>query len=179
MNFIPSEKLPGVIIIEPEIFEDSRGFFMEVYHHEKYRHAGIKEHFVQDNRAGSKKNTIRGLHYQIENAQGKLVLVLAGKIYDVAVDIRRNSPTFGKWLGMILSDENKTSLYIPPGFAHGYCVLSDKAEVLYKCTDLYAPQYERCIRWDDPALAIEWPVKEPILSGKDKNAPYLKDADLS
>lgn len=178
MRFIPSERLPSVIIIEPEIFKDDRGFFMEMYHHEKYKQAGIKDHFVQDNRASSRINTLRGLHYQIKNPQGKLVWVLSGKIFDVAVDIRQDSPAFGRWVGINLSDENKTSLYIPPGFAHGYCVLSDCAEVLYKCTDLYTPQYERCIRWDDPTLAIDWPVKGPFLSEKDKNAPCLNDAEL-
>lgn len=178
MRFSPSEKIPEIIIIEPDIFEDDRGFFMEMYHLEKFRQAGVREHFLQDNRARSKKNTLRGLHYQIKKPQGKLVWALSGMIFDVAVDIRKNSQTFGRWVGMILSDENKMSLYLPPDFAHGYCVLSDEAEILYKCTDLYAPQYERCIRWDDPALAIDWPVKEPLLSAKDKNAPYLKDAEL-
>lgn len=178
MRFTPSDKLPDVIIIEPELFEDCRGFFMEIYHYEKYKKAGIKDFFLQDNRVWSKRNTLRGLHYQIEKPQGKLIWAQSGKVFDVAVDIRRNSPTFGEWFGMILSEDNKTSLYIPPNFAHGYCVLSDDAEMLYKCTDLYSPQHERCIRWDDPEIAIDWPINNPVLSEKDTKAPVFKEAEL-
>ena len=175
MKFIPSPTLPEVIIIEPEIFGDNRGFFTEMYHKEKFQEAGIKENFVQDNRSRSKKGTLRGLHYQIKNPQGKLIWALSGEIFDVTVDIRNYSPTFGKWFGFTLSGENKKALYVPPDFAHGFCVLSEEAEVFYKCTDFYSPEHERCIRWDDPDLAIDWPIKEPVLSGKDENGHFLKD----
>ncbi|MFC1866753.1 dTDP-4-dehydrorhamnose 3,5-epimerase [Thermodesulfobacteriota bacterium] len=178
MRFEQSAEIPQIIIIRPEVFEDDRGYFLEMYHKEKFEEAGIKERFVQDNRARSKNGTLRGLHYQIKKPQGKLIWALSGEIFDVAVDIRKDSPTFGKWTGIVLSGENKIGLYIPPDFAHGYCVLSDDAEVLYKCTALYAPQYERCIRWDDPEIAIDWPVKDPVLSEKDKNAPFLREAEL-
>ena len=177
MNFIPSNTLPEVLIIEPAVFSDDRGFFHEMYHAEKYGKAGITSAFVQDNRSRSRKGTLRGLHYQIRNPQGKLIWALSGEIFDVAVDIRRNSSTYGKWTGHILSGENKKALYIPPNFAHGFCVLSDEAEVLYKCTDFYSPEHERCIRWDDPDLAIDWPVKNPVLSEKDKHGPLLRDAE--
>lgn len=178
MNFMPSSTLPEVLIIEPAVFSDDRGFFHEMYHAEKYRKAGIAPTFVQDNRSRSRKGTLRGLHYQIRHPQGKLIWALSGEIFDVAVDIRRNSSTYGKWTGHILSAGNKTALYVPPDFAHGFCVLSDEAEVLYKCTDFYSPEHERCIRWDDPDLAIDWPVKNPVLSEKDKNAPCLKDSEI-
>ena len=178
MRFTPSRAIPDIIIIEPEVFEDDRGFFTEMYHREKFEAAGIKTHFVQDNRAGSVHGTLRGLHYQVLKPQGKLVWALSGEIYDVSVDIRQGSPFFGKWLGMVLSGENRRGLYIPPDFAHGYRVLSQKAEILYKCTTLYAPGYERAIRWDDPDLAIDWPIKTPILSEKDAASPYFKDAEL-
>jgi len=174
MRFIPSPTLPDIIIIEPDIFEDSRGFFIEMYHKEKFQEAGINENFVQDNRSRSKKGTLRGLHYQVKNPQGKLIWALSGEIFDIAVDIRRKSPTFGKWFGSTLSGENKKALYIPPDFAHGFCVMSEEAEVFYKCTDFYSPENERCIRWDDPELGIEWPIKYPTLSDKDKKAPSLK-----
>ena len=174
MRFIPSPTLPEIIIIEPDIFEDSRGFFIEMYHKEKFQEAGINENFVQDNRSRSKKGTLRGLHYQVKNPQGKLIWALSGEIFDIAVDIRRKSPTFGKWFGSTLSGENKKALYIPPDFAHGFCVMSEEAEVFYKCTDFYSPENERCIRWDDPELGIEWPIKYPTLSDKDKKAPSLK-----
>ncbi len=178
MRFTPSRVIPDIIIIEPEVFEDDRGFFTEMYHREKFEAAGIKDRFVQDNRAGSERGTIRGLHYQVVKPQGKLVWALSGEIYDVAVDIRKNSPFFGKWLGMTLSGENKRGLYIPPDCAHGYCVLSEYAEIFYKCTDFYSPKNERCIRWDDPDLAIDWPIKDPILSKKDGNAPFMAIAGL-
>lgn len=178
MYFKPSPALPEVVIIEPEIFEDGRGFFTEMYHMEKFKEAGIKGHFIQDNRSRSSKGILRGLHYQINHPQGKLVWALRGEVFDVAVDIRRNSPTFGKWFGYVLSCENKIGLYIPPDFAHGFCVLSDLAEVFYKCTDFYSPEHERCIRWDDPDLAIDWPIKNPLLSEKDGNAPFLNNSEL-
>lgn len=178
MRFIPSPTLPEIIIIEPDIFEDSRGFFTEMYHKEKFKEAGIKENFVQDNRSRSKKGTLRGLHYQVKNPQGKLVWALSGEIFDVAVDIRKNSPTFGKWFGFTLSGENKKALYVPPDFAHGFCIMSKEAEVFYKCTDFYSPENERCIRWDDPDLAVEWPKKDLILSKKDAEGVFLKDAEL-
>lgn len=178
MRFIPSPTLPEIMIIEPEIYKDDRGFFSELYHKEKFERAGINALFVQDNRSRSCKGTIRGLHYQIGRPQGKLIWVLSGRLFDVAVDIRRGSPNFGKWLGTTLSDEDKTGIYIPPNFAHGFCVLSEEAEVFYKCTDLYAPEFERCIRWDDPDLGIDWPVRTPVLSEKDLAAPLLRHAEL-
>lgn len=166
------------MVIESEIFEDERGFFAEMYHQAKFEEGGIKARFVQDNRSRSRRGTIRGLHYQIRRPQGKLVWAFSGEIYDVVVDIRKSSATFKKWFGIILSDKNKTGIYIPPNFAHGYAALSQEADLYYKCTDLYAPQYERCIRWNDPDLGIEWPVGNPVLSDKDANAPFLKDAEL-
>jgi dTDP-4-dehydrorhamnose 3,5-epimerase len=176
--FRPSPNLPDVIIIEPDIFEDGRGFFLEMYHQEKFEESGIKETFIQDNRSRSRLGTLRGLHYQLRKPQGKLVWVLYGDVFDVAVDIRRNSPSFGKWFGTTLSGENKIGLYIPPDFAHGFCVMSQQADVFYKCTEFYSPENERCIRWNDPDLAIDWPITDPVLSEKDVNCPLLKDADL-
>ena len=178
MLFNQFPEIPEIIIIQPEVFEDDRGYFLEMYHREKFEKAGIKGRFVQDNRAMSKHATLRGLHYQIRKPQGKLVWALSGEIFDVAVDIRKKSSTFGKWVGKTLSAENKIALYIPPDFAHGYCVMSPEAEVLYKCTNLYSPEYDRCIRWNDPDLAINWPIKNPFLSEKDSNSPFLKDAEL-
>jgi dTDP-4-dehydrorhamnose 3,5-epimerase len=178
MNFSPSPILPEVIIIEPDVFPDERGYFMETYHQEKFSAGGIEVGFVQDNQSMSARATLRGLHYQIKRPQGKLVRVLYGEIFDVSVDIRRSSPNFGKWFGITLSADNKKAIYIPPNFAHGFCVLTHKAEFFYKCTDFYHPDYERAIRWDDPDLSIEWPIKEPILSEKDASCPLLKDAEL-
>ena len=178
MHFKPSPMFPGIVVIEPEIFQDERGFFTEMHHEQKFSKAGIKERFVQDNRARSSYATLRGLHYQIRRAQAKLVWVLIGEIYDVAVDIRRSSPTFGRWCGFVLSDKNKKALYIPPDFAHGYAVLSEEAEVYYKCSDFYAPEFERSILWNDSDLSIGWPIKDPVLSKKDANAPLFKDAEL-
>ncbi|MBW2067094.1 MAG: dTDP-4-dehydrorhamnose 3,5-epimerase [Deltaproteobacteria bacterium] len=178
MNFTPVPELPDVLIIEPVIFEDQRGFFTEMYHREKFFQAGIRESFVQDNLSRSRKGTIRGLHYQVIRPQAKIVWVLSGEVFDVAVDLRRSSPTFGKWTGTVLSDKNRKGLYIPPKFAHGFCVLSDEAYFYYKCSDFYSPSHERCIRWNDPDLAIEWPIQDPMLSEKDANAPLLKDAQL-
>lgn len=178
MKFSPSSILPDVILIEPDFFKDSRGFFLEMYHKERFKEAGIKGNFVQDNRSRSIEGILRGLHYQLGKPQGKLVWVLSGEVFDVAVDIRRGSPTFGKWFGTMLSGENNVGLYIPPDFAHGFCVLSKQADVYYKCTDFYSPQHERCIRWNDPDLAIDWPIKDPLLSERDTNGPFLKEADL-
>jgi dTDP-4-dehydrorhamnose 3,5-epimerase len=178
MHFKASGVIPEIIIIEPEVFGDDRGFFTEMYHQKKFQAAGIKDVFVQDNRARSSKGTLRGLHYQIKRPQGKLVWALSGEIFDVAVDIRPGSATFGKWIGITLSDENKTGVYIPPDFAHGYCVVSEEAEVFYKCNELYMPEFERGIRWNDPALNIDWPINKPILSEKDGKAPQMANADL-
>jgi len=165
--------LPGVLLIEPRVFNDHRGHFLESYHRERYRLQGVPEVFVQDNISHSKRHVLRGLHYQLGCPQGKLVMAIAGEIFDVAVDIRRGSPTFGQWAGAILSSENYRQIYIPEGFAHGFCVLSETATVFYKCTTYYAPAEERTIRWDDPALNIHWPITAPILSGKDGSAPIL------
>ena len=178
MRFEPSPLIPEVILLQPEVFEDGRGFFMEMYHQGKFTQGGIPQTFVQDNRSRSRQGTIRGLHYQVEHPQGKLVWALAGEVFDVALDIRRGSPTFGKWVGTLLSGENRKGLYVPPHFAHGFCVLSNEAEIFYKCTDFYTPEYERCIRWDDPDVAVDWPIQNPILSPRDASAPLLKDADL-
>ena len=178
MDFRSSSVFPEVIIIEPEIFEDARGFFSEIYHQKKYDDAGIPVNFVQDNLSRSCKGTIRGLHYQLGRPQGKLIWGLSGKVFDVGVDIRKSSSTFGQWFGTVLSGENRRGLYIPPNFAHGFCVLSEEADVFYKCTDLYSPEHERCIRWDDPDLAIDWPIKNPVLSKRDLSCPFLKDAEL-
>jgi len=178
MIFTPSPILPEVIIIEPNIFSDERGYFMETYHQEKFTGGGIDIRFVQDNQSLSARGTLRGLHYQIKKPQGKLVRVLLGEVFDVSVDIRRSSPNFGKWFGTILSANNKKAMYIPPNFAHGFCVLTERAEFFYKCTDFYEPDYEKAIRWDDPDLAIDWPIKNPILSEKDANCPLLKYAEL-
>lgn len=179
MHLTPSPTLPEIIIIEPRLFQDDRGFFMEMYHQKKFQKAGIKDRFVQDNRSLSCRGTIRGLHYQLGKPQGKLVWVLSGEVFDVAMDIRKGSPTFGKWFGIILSGESKRGLYIPPDFAHGFCVLSEEAEFFYKCSDFYSPIDERCIRWNDPDLAIDWPLLDnPIISEKDANAPLFKDAEL-
>jgi len=178
MRFIPSPTLPEVIIIEPDVFGDNRGFFMEMYHQQKFEQGGIKKTFVQDNRSLSKKGTLRGLHYQIARPQGKLVWALKGEVFDVVVDIRRNSPTYGRWISAILTEENKIGLYVPPDYAHGFYVLSEEAEFYYKCTDFYSPEHERCIRWDDPDLAIDWPSEESVLSEKDRQAPFFKDAEV-
>ncbi len=178
MRFVPSPTLPEIVIVEAEVFQDERGFFMECYHQEKFARAGIDAGFVQDNRSRSRMGTLRGLHYQIRKPQGKLVWVPHGRVFDVAVDIRRGSPNFGKWMGIILSEEEKNGLYIPPDFAHGFCVLSEEAEVFYKCTDFYSREHERCIRWNDPDLSIPWPADNPVLSPKDRTAPFLREAEL-
>lgn len=167
--------IPGVLIIRPRVFRDQRGFFMETFHARRYSEAGIRGPFVQDNFSRSKKDVLRGLHYQIHHPQGKLVQVKRGCVYDVAVDIRRGSPCFGKWVGVELSEENHTQFYIPPGFAHGFCVLSDEADFLYKCTDYYVPRDEGGLFWNDPDVGISWPVENPVLSEKDEAYPMLKD----
>ena len=167
------------MLVEPKVLRDGRGFFMETYKHSDFQAAGIKEHFVQDNHSRSAKHVLRGLHYQKGPAgQGKLVRCSRGKIFDVAVDIRKGSPTFRRWAGMELSEENSLMLYIPPGFAHGFVVLSDGAEIIYKCTAEYSPEDERGIIWNDPDIKIAWPVKEPVLSGKDGENPPLRDTDI-
>ncbi len=179
MNVFPTE-IPDVVILEPRVFQDDRGFFLESFNAQAFADkAGITEQFVQDNHSRSTQNVLRGLHYQIEQAQGKLVRAVVGSIFDVAVDIRRSSPTFGQWVSCILTAENKRMLWVPPGFAHGFLVLSDVAEVLYKATDYYAPQHERSILWNDPALAIDWPLTDaPILSPKDLAGKTLESADV-
>ena len=172
--------LPGVLLLEPKVFGDERGFFFESYNRRTFHKAtGVDVEFVQDNHSRSKKNVLRGLHYQVRQAQGKLVRVIAGEVWDVAVDLRRSSPTFGKWAGFTLSAESKRMAWIPPGFAHGFFVTSESADVLYKTTDYYAPEHERSLRWDDPQLGIPWPLRgAPILSAKDAAAPGLAEAEL-
>ncbi|HTI49404.1 MAG TPA: dTDP-4-dehydrorhamnose 3,5-epimerase [Planctomycetaceae bacterium] len=169
--------IPGVILIEPKVFGDERGFFMETYHQPRFAAAGIDLPFVQDNHSRSRKGVLRGLHYQLRHAQGKLVRVVQGEIFDVAVDARRSSPTFGRWFGAVLSDSNRRQLYVPPGFAHGFCVVSDSADVLYKTTDVYHPEEERSVLWNDPAIGITWPVKDPIISAKDQEGKLLAEAE--
>ncbi len=168
MRFTPTA-IPDVVVVEPVAHRDQRGFFMETWHAAKFRDAGLDLSFVQDNHSGSVRNTVRGLHYQIERPQGKLVRVVAGEIFDVAVDLRRSSPTHGKWVGVTLSAENRLQAWIPEGFAHGYYVVSDGTEVVYKCTDLYFAEHERTLRWDDPAIGITWPLgpERPLVSVKD------------
>lgn len=172
--------IPGVLILEPKVFGDDRGFFFESFSQRAFEAAvGYPVHFVQDNHSKSAKNVLRGLHYQIRQAQGKLVRVVQGSVFDIAVDLRKSSPSFGKSIAVELSAENKRQLWIPPGFAHGFLVLSDTAEFLYKTTDYYAPEHERCIRWDDPALNIAWPLEgEPILSAKDAKGVSLAEAEI-
>jgi dTDP-4-dehydrorhamnose 3,5-epimerase len=167
--------LDGVLIIEPDVFKDQRGYFVETYQRQRYADAGIDVDFVQDNLSFSKKGTLRGLHYQHPHDQAKLVQVIRGEVYDVVVDVRRDSPTFGKWIGQYLSDENKLQIFVPEGFAHGFCVLSDTALFHYKCSDFYAPACEGGILWSDPDLAIDWLVDSPIVSEKDAQFSCLKD----
>ena len=179
MKILPA-KIPDVLIIEPQVFQDDRGFFFESYNHKAFSEkTGITANFVQDNHSFSKQNVLRGLHYQISQPQGKLVRAIAGIILDVAVDIRKNSPSFGESVSCILSADNKHQLWIPVGFAHGFVVLSEAAEVLYKTTDYYAPQHERCILWNDPDLAIDWSVTNPpIVSAKDRVGQPFKSAEV-
>jgi dTDP-4-dehydrorhamnose 3,5-epimerase len=175
---VPSS-LPGVILIEPKVFTDSRGFFLENYNRRRFAEAGIPDEFVQDNHSCSVRGVLRGLHYQLRQPQGKLMRVVAGAVFDVAVDLRRSSSTFGQWLGAELSAENRRMLWIPPGFAHGFLVLSDRAEVLYKTTDFYAPEHERCIVWNDPDIRISWPLSDPpLLSEKDSRGARLRDTQV-
>ena len=167
---------PEVLLIEPEVFSDARGFFMETFHAAKYASQGLPEVFLQDNHSRSVRGVLRGLHYQLKYPQGKLVRVVTGEVFDVAVDIRKGSPFFGKWAGAVLSEKNQQQMYIPPGFAHGFCTLSEQADFLYKCTDLYAPGDEYGIAWDDPDIAIEWPQLNYLLSDKDLGNPKLSES---
>jgi dTDP-4-dehydrorhamnose 3,5-epimerase len=177
---IQTTAIPDVLIIEPKVFGDERGFFYESFNERRFTElTGVKTNFVQDNHSKSAKNVLRGLHYQIRQAQGKLVRVVAGEVFDVAVDIRKSSPTFGHWVGVTLSADNKRQLWIPEGFAHGFVVTSASAEFLYKTTDYWAPEFERSILWNDPAIGIEWPIDgEPLLSGKDKVGKLLAEAEV-
>ena len=174
---VSETELPGVLIVEPDRFGDARGFFQEIWHEGRYRDAGIPGPFVQDNLSLSSHGVLRGLHFQNPNGQGKLVYVLQGEVFDVAVDVRAGSPTFGKWTGAMLSGDNGRQLYIPPGFAHGFCVTGETALFAYKCTDFYNAKTEGAIRWDDPAIGIDWPLSEPLVSPKDSEAPLLADID--
>lgn len=178
-SYFTKTAIPDVILIEPKVFLDERGFFIESYQKKRFAEAGIEAEFVQDNHSKSCHGTLRGLHYQIQQPQGKLIRVVSGEIFDVAVDIRRNSPTFGKWVGDYLSAENKRMLWVPAGFAHGFFVTSPEAEVIYKATDYYAPQWERTIAWNDPTINIKWPIDNtrPILSPKDAAGKSLSEAD--
>jgi dTDP-4-dehydrorhamnose 3,5-epimerase len=170
---VTETELPGVLLIEPDVFKDTRGFFLETYHADRYAAVGIPGPFVQDNHSHSVRGTLRGLHAQSRRPQGKLVRAVSGEMYDVAVDIRLGSPCFGRWVGAVLSGDNFRQLYIPPGFAHGFCVLSDEVDVEYKCTDVYEAGDELSVLWSDAAIGIAWPVKEPRLSAKDMAAPRL------
>lgn len=176
MEFSPTN-IPDVILIKPDVFGDERGFFMETWQRRKFAEAGIDYDFVQDNHSRSTRGTLRGLHYQVQQPQGKLVRVTAGEVFDVAVDIRPDSPTFGQWAGEFLSADNQHMLWVPPGLAHAFYVTREFAELQYKCTDFYAPEHERCIRWDDPAIGIEWPLQEgeqPLVSEKDQQGGSLE-----
>jgi dTDP-4-dehydrorhamnose 3,5-epimerase len=177
---VRSTEIADVLLVQTDVLTDERGFFMESYHATKFAEAGINETFVQDNHSGSERGTLRGLHYQIRQAQGKLVRVISGEVYDVAVDLRRSSQTFGKWVGVTLSARNKDQLWVPKGFAHGFYVMSDWAEVIYKATDFYAAQWERSLLWNDPQIGISWPMIEgmPTLSEKDRNGKLLTEAEV-
>jgi dTDP-4-dehydrorhamnose 3,5-epimerase len=178
---ITASVIPEIKIITPRIYEDDRGFFLETFQKEKYQKMGVDLPFVQDNLSGSRRGVLRGLHYQIKQTQGKLVWLSVGEIFDVAVDVRRSSPTFGKWFGVVLSAKSKCQIWIPPGFAHGFYVLSDWAEVNYKATDYYAPQWERTLLWNDPEVGIQWPLDDrypPQISDKDRNGLPLNQVDL-
>lgn len=180
MEFIPSE-IPEVILVKPQVFGDHRGFFMETWQQQHFTENGIDVDFVQDNHSKSSQGILRGLHYQLIQTQGKLVRVVEGSVFDVAVDLRRNSPTFGQWVGYELSAENKQMLWVPPGFGHGFYVMSETAEFVYKCTDYYAPEHEACVRWNDPQLNIDWHLvdgKQPVLSEKDAEATLLANATV-
>ncbi|MCI5141543.1 MAG: dTDP-4-dehydrorhamnose 3,5-epimerase [Candidatus Electrothrix sp. ATG1] len=177
---VHATSIPDVLILEPKVFGDDRGFFYESFHQQRWQEAtGLNTTFVQHNHSASGKNVLRGLHYQIQHPQGKLVRVIAGEVFDVAVDLRKNSPTCGQWVGEYLSAENKKQFWVPEGFAHGFLVLSERAEFLYLATDYYAPEHERALLWNDPDLSIDWPLQgEPILSEKDSAASSFQDADL-
>lgn len=177
MNVIKTA-IDGLFIIEPKVFGDDRGFFLETFSAERYGALGINRPFVQDNWSRSRKGTLRGLHYQLPKTQGKLVMCTQGAVYDVAVDIRKSSKTFGTFVGVELTESNKRQLWVPEGMAHGFCVLSESADFVYKCTDTYAPEHEHSILWNDPALAIPWPVKDPLISAKDAKGVLLKDAKV-
>ena len=178
MKVVPT-RLPDVLLLEPRVFGDARGFFFESWNEREFERAGIRARFVQDNHSRSEKGVLRGLHYQIRRPQGKLIRVIAGEIFDVAVDVRRSSPRFGRWEGIRVSAESHRLLWVPVGFAHGFCVLSEFAEMLYKTTDFYAPEHERCILWDDPELHIDWPLSgAPTLSAKDAAGVRLRDAEV-
>ncbi|MBC3882230.1 dTDP-4-dehydrorhamnose 3,5-epimerase [Undibacterium sp. LX40W] len=177
---IKETNLPGVLLIEPTVFGDDRGYFYESFNEKKFAElTGLHVNFVQDNHSKSTKNVLRGMHYQIQQAQGKLVRVVAGEVFDVAVDLRKDSPSFGQWTGAYLSAENRLQMWIPEGFAHGFVVTSDSAEFLYKTTDFWAPQYERCLQWNDPTVGIQWPLSaEPSLSAKDQVGKLLAEAEV-
>lgn len=180
MQFSPTS-IPDILIVEPQVFGDQRGFFMETYQVDEFAAAGIPHTFVQDNHSGSRQGTLRGLHYQIRHAQGKLIRVIAGEVFDVAVDLRRSSPTFGQWQGTNLSADSKKQLWIPAGFAHGFLVISEWAELIYKATDFYVPKWERTLLWNDPDIGIKWPLEgglQPILSDKDTQGIRFHEADL-
>jgi dTDP-4-dehydrorhamnose 3,5-epimerase len=178
MRLIPTD-LPDITIIEPKVFGDARGYFVETWSQVRYRDAGLAATFVQDNVSRSSQGVLRGLHFQNPKSQGKLVTVLEGEVYDVAVDIRVGSPTFGRTVGVVLSGDNKRQVYVPPGFAHGFCVTSETALFMYKCTELYAPEAEKGVCWNDPDLGIGWPIERPTLSSKDSAYPRLRDIDQS
>ena len=173
---VEATALPGVLLIEPRVFADERGFFLETWNAARYRDAGVPVDFVQSNLVRSRRGALRGLHFQVERPQAKLVWAISGEILDVAVDVRRGSPTFGRWFGAILSGENHRQMFVPVGFAHGYCVLSESADVAYLCSDYYRPAGDRGVRWDDPAIGIVWPPGEKLLSAKDRALPLLADA---
>jgi dTDP-4-dehydrorhamnose 3,5-epimerase len=172
---ITKTRLEGVFVIEPKVFQDNRGVFYESYSKRIYQEAGIEADFVQDNHSVSQQGTLRGLHYQQGKGQAKLVRVTEGEVFDVIVDVRKDSPTFGQWEGVTLSAQNFKQVYIPVGYAHGFCVLSERAEFLYKCSEYYAPKEERGVRWNDPDIAVDWPIENPILSEKDKCLPFLRE----
>ena len=175
---ITETELAGVLIVEPQVFSDERGFFLETFHRAEYGRAGLKREFVQDNHSRSGRGVLRGLHYQLQRPQGKLVYVVRGEIFDVAVDIRQGSAGFGQWVGVRLSDQNHKQLFVPEGFAHGFCVLSETADVTYKCTELYDGPNDRGILWCDESINIDWPVDEPVLSAKDSQLPCLRDVPV-
>jgi dTDP-4-dehydrorhamnose 3,5-epimerase len=180
MNFIPTD-IPGVLIVEPRVFGDARGFFMETFQARKMAEAGIVADFVQDNHSRSARGVLRGLHYQVRQTQAKLVRVVAGAVFDVCVDLRRSSPTFGRWVGAELSAENRREMWIPRGFAHGFYVLSDVAEVLYKADDYYAPEWERTLKWDDPTVGVVWPIppgETPLVSAKDAGGAEYQNCEF-